>query len=60
MFSQDIPYVCPECDYLLTKKDIMGECDYPEILYRGRIKPGKALKFECPKCFEVSYLHKGD
>lgn len=60
MYSQDIPYVCPECHQILTKKDIITECDYPPELFRGQLKPGKAYKFECPKCFSISYLHKGN
>lgn len=58
MYSQDYPYVCPECEYLLDKKNIIEECDYPPELYRGLIKQGIAHKFECPKCFAISFLHK--
>lgn len=57
MFSQNVPYVCPECDHILTKKNILKICDYPKELYRGLLKQNKGYKFECPKCFSISYLH---
>ncbi|MHA1437969.1 MAG: hypothetical protein ACTSPD_10365 [Promethearchaeota archaeon] len=60
MLSQEIPFVCPNCDYSLDKKHIVAICDYPIELFRGLIKQGKAYKFECPKCFEISYLHKNE
>ncbi len=58
MYSQEVPYVCPCCDVWLSKNNIIEECDYPIELYRGKLKQGKAYKFECYKCFEISYLHK--
>jgi hypothetical protein len=57
VFSQDIPYVCPECNEILKKNNIVCICEYPISLPRGLMNKGKAHKFECPKCFSISYLH---
>jgi hypothetical protein len=56
---QDVPFVCPNCYYLLTKHDILGEGQYPENNFRGMMKKGViAIGFECSHCFTKSVCHK--
>ena len=60
--EQDIPYVCPECNYYMELKDAIIIGSYPKGGYRSIMKPNydKGLGFECPKCFTKSVCHCTD
>lgn len=56
--EQDIPYECPECSFYMDKEDIIGYGEYPNTGFRGMMKSGTAIAFECPKCFAKSICHE--
>lgn len=58
MRQQDYPFQCPYCYIDLHKKDIIGETEY-DVVRIGHTIGGMANVFECPECFEKSFLHKG-
>lgn len=54
--EQTIPYQCPSCYSDLNDKDIIGETEY-DVVRIGHNIGGTATVFECPVCFEKSFLH---
>jgi predicted RNA-binding Zn-ribbon protein involved in translation (DUF1610 family) len=54
--EQDIPYQCPYCYETMTNKDTIGETEYT-VNRIGHNIGGIAVIFECPKCFEKSFVH---
>lgn len=57
MREQDAVMQCPCCFEDLTEKDIIGETIY-DVVRIGHNIGGDATVFECPKCFEKSFIHK--
>jgi predicted RNA-binding Zn-ribbon protein involved in translation (DUF1610 family) len=55
--EQTMPYECPYCYEELEDKDIIGETVY-DVVRIGHNIGGTASVFECPKCFEKSFIHK--
>jgi hypothetical protein len=62
MEDQDMSCSCPNCDYWMEAKYIIGFGNYPENNYRGMLKPNQklAMAFECPECFTKSFCHCGE
>jgi hypothetical protein len=58
--TQEIPFVCPECDYWMDENNIIGYGNYPLNTFKGNLKfETEAIGFECSKCFTKSVCHKG-
>lgn len=55
--EQTMPYQCPCCFEELQVKDIIGETEY-DVVRIGHNIGGMAIVFNCPHCFEKSFLHK--
>lgn len=55
--EQDCVKQCPYCYGDLEEKDIIGETTY-DVVRIGHNIGGIASVFECPKCFEKSFIHK--
>jgi predicted RNA-binding Zn-ribbon protein involved in translation (DUF1610 family) len=55
--EQDVPFQCPCCFEILQDKDIIGETEY-DVMRIGHNIGGQAVVFDCPHCFEKSFLHK--
>jgi hypothetical protein len=48
---------CPYCYEDMTVNNIIGETEY-DVVRIGHDIGGRATVFECPKCFEKSFIHK--
>lgn len=57
MKEQDGVMECPYCHKELSEKDIIGETEY-DVVRIGHDIGGIATVFECPHCFEKSFIHK--
>ena len=57
MREQDVPYQCPYCFEELKDTDLVGETTY-DVVRIGHNIGGVASVFECPKCFEKSFIHQ--
>jgi hypothetical protein len=55
--EQTAPLQCPYCYEDLSKADIIGETLY-DVVRIGHNIGGQATVFECPHCFEKSFIHK--
>ena len=55
--EQALPFQCPSCYESLEDKDIIGETEY-DVVRIGHNIGGIAVVFDCPHCFEKSFLHK--
>lgn len=55
--EQDMPYQCPYCFEDMKDEHIIGETEY-DVVRIGHMIGGLAVVFECPCCFEKSFLHK--
>ena len=55
--EQDCIMQCPYCYAALTEKNVVGETIY-DVVRIGHNIGGLAVVFECPKCFEKSFIHK--
>jgi len=49
---------CPYCYSDLKTKDKIGKKAY-DVVRIGHDIGGIAIVFECPKCFEKSFIHQG-
>ena len=57
MREQTMPYECPYCYEEMKDNDLVGEATY-DVVIIGHNIGGVASIFECPKCFEKSFIHK--
>jgi hypothetical protein len=57
MKEQDNIMQCPYCYEDLTIDNSVGETGY-DVVRIGHNIGGMATVFECPKCFEKSFIHK--
>jgi hypothetical protein len=55
--EQDEVLQCPYCYENLTSNNIIGETEY-DVVRIGHNIGGLATVFECPNCFERSFIHK--
>ena len=55
--EQTMPYECPYCFEEMCDEDIIDETEY-NVNRIGHNIGGTASVFECPKCFEKSFIHK--
>jgi len=55
--EQDIIMQCPYCFENLNEQNIIGETEY-DVVRIGHSIGGMAMVFECPHCFEKSFIHK--
>jgi len=55
--EQIAPYQCPHCFIDMQDENIVGESEY-DVVRIGHNIGGIAVIFECPKCFEKSFIHK--
>ncbi len=54
--EQVMPRQCPYCYEVMCKQDILGEQEY-DVVRIGHCMGGQATVFECPCCFEKSFVH---
>lgn len=55
--EQIMPFECPYCYHDMDMIDVIGEQEY-DVVRIGHNIGGIASIFECPKCFEKSFIHK--
>jgi len=55
--EQDMPLQCPYCYHDMETENIHCETIY-DVVRIGHNIGGMATVFECPKCFEKSFIHK--
>ena len=55
--EQTMPRQCPYCYEDMSEADIIGETRY-DVVKIGHNIGGTATVFECPCCFEKSFVHK--
>ena len=55
--EQVMPYQCPYCFNDMLDTDIIGETTY-NVVRIGHNIGGTATVFECPLCFNKSFIHK--
>lgn len=55
--EQTMPRQCPYCYEDMSEEDVVGETEY-DVVRIGHTSGGIAVVFECPCCFEKSFVHK--
>jgi uncharacterized Zn-finger protein len=55
--AQEAVMQCPYCYEDMTVNNIIGETEY-DVARIWHDIGGMATVFECPKCFEKSFIHK--
>jgi len=55
--EQDMPSQCPYCFEDMHEDQIIGETEY-DVVRIGHNIGGMAVVFECPHCFQKSFVHK--
>lgn len=54
--EQVMPRQCPYCYEDMSEDDILGEQLY-DVVRIGHGMGGQATVFDCPQCFEKSFVH---